>query len=128
MNQARENYLGNPNLKRANVPQEFTPEQVEEFVKCSQDAIYFIQNYIQIVNIDEGLVPFNLYDFQEDIVKLVQDERFVICKMPRQSGKTTTIAAKCTKCDQLTDVTINLAEIKIDVPKNDNKKIKINDK
>ena len=93
MNQARENYLGNPNLKRANVPQEFTPEQVEEFVKCSQDAIYFIQNYIQIVNIDEGLVPFNLYDFQEDIVKLVQDERFVICKMPRQSGKTTTIAA-----------------------------------
>lgn len=93
MSQARENYLGNPNLKRANVPQEFTPEQIEEFVKCSQDPIYFIQTYIQIVNIDEGLVPFDLYDFQEDIVKLVQDERFVICKMPRQSGKTTTIAA-----------------------------------
>ena len=46
MNQARENYLGNPNLKRANVPQEFTPEQVEEFVKCSQDCVYFIQNYM----------------------------------------------------------------------------------
>ena len=93
MTQARENYLGNPNLKRANISQEFTPEQIEEFVKCSQDPEYFIQNYIQIVNIDEGLIPFKLYDFQKDIVNLVTDERFVICKMPRQSGKTTTVAS-----------------------------------
>jgi len=93
MTQARENYLGNPNLKRANISQEFTPEQIEEFVKCSQDPQYFIQNYIQIVNIDEGLIPFKLYDFQKDIVDLVTNERFVICKMPRQSGKTTTVAS-----------------------------------
>tara|TARA_R110000822_G_scaffold3972_2_gene16958 strand:- start:6067 stop:7674 length:1608 start_codon:yes stop_codon:yes gene_type:complete len=93
MAQARENYLGNPNLKRANVPQEFTPEQVAEFVKCSQDPLHFIKTHIQIVNVDQGLIPFNLYDFQEDIVNLIQDERFVICKMPRQTGKTTTVAA-----------------------------------
>lgn len=89
----RENYLGNPNLKRANIPVEFTPDQVEEFVKCGQSPLYFIENYIRIVNIDQGLIPFNLYPFQKDIVQLVEKERFVICKMPRQTGKTTTIAA-----------------------------------
>ena len=89
----RENYLGNPNLKRANIPVEFTQEQVEEFFKCSQDPLYFIENYIRIVNIDQGLIPFNLYPFQKEIVQLVEKERFVICKMPRQTGKTTTIAA-----------------------------------
>ena len=89
----RENYLGNPNLKRANVPVEFTEKQIQEFIKCSKDPVYFIRNFIKIVNIDDGLVDFNLYDFQEDIVNLVKDERFVICKMPRQSGKTTTVGA-----------------------------------
>ena len=89
----KENYLGNPNLKRANIEQEFSPEQVQEFVKCSQDPLYFIRNYINIVNIDEGLIPFEPYDYQEEIVKLVENERFVICKMPRQTGKTTTICA-----------------------------------
>tara|TARA_Y100001970_G_C14218741_1_gene851267 strand:- start:900 stop:2519 length:1620 start_codon:yes stop_codon:yes gene_type:complete len=91
--QVKENYLGNPNLKRANIPQEFTPEQVEEFIRCSQDPLYFIQEYINIVNIDEGLIPFEPYDFQKEIIELVKDERFVICKMPRQTGKTTTICA-----------------------------------
>lgn len=89
----RENYLGNPNLKRANIPHEFTQEQVEEFIKCGQSPLYFIENYIRIVNIDQGLIPFNMYPFQKDIVQLVEKERFVICKMPRQTGKTTTIAA-----------------------------------
>lgn len=93
MSQNRENYLGNPNLKRANIPVEFTQEQVEEFIKCSQSPLYFIENYIQIVNIDQGLIPFSMYDFQKEIVELVEKERFVICKMPRQTGKTTTVAA-----------------------------------
>ena len=61
-------YLGNPNLKRANVAQNFTPEQVEEFLKCSQDPVYFIKNYIQIISLDRGLIPFELYDFQSDMV------------------------------------------------------------
>ena len=88
-----ENYLGNPNLKRSNVNVEWNEEQVKEFVLCSKDPEYFIANYIQIVNIDKGLVPFQMYDFQKDIIKLINNERFVICKMPRQSGKTTTVAA-----------------------------------
>ena len=89
----KDNYLGNPHLKRANVPQEFTKDQVNEFIKCSNDPVYFITTYIKIVNIDHGLIDFSLYDFQEDIVRLVENERFVIAKMPRQTGKTTTVAA-----------------------------------
>ena len=83
-------YLGNPNLKKANTPHEFTEEQIVEFVKCKQDPVYFAKNYIQIVSLDEGLVPFNLYPFQEKLIKNFHENRFNICKMPRQTGKSTT--------------------------------------
>lgn len=88
-----ENYLGNPNLKRANVTVDFTPEQIEEWLKCANDPEYFITNYVKIVNVDKGFIAFEPYSFQLDIINTVQKNRFVICKMPRQSGKTTTIAA-----------------------------------
>jgi hypothetical protein len=88
-----ETYLGNPNLKRSNVPIEFTNDNIQEYIKCSKDPIYFIKNYIQIVNIDRGLIPFDLYDFQEDMVETFGANRFVICKLPRQSGKSTTVTA-----------------------------------
>ena len=74
-------YLGNPNLKAANVKVEFTKDQVEEYLKCSKDPIYFMKNYIQIVSLDEGLVPFKLYDFQEDMVNKIHENRFVIAKL-----------------------------------------------
>ena len=50
-----DNYLGNPNLKKTNVQQEFTAEQIEEYVKCSKDPSYFIEKYVKIINLDEGL-------------------------------------------------------------------------
>ena len=84
-------YKGNPNLKTAQVRQEYTEQQVTEFIKCSKDPVYFIQNYVQIVSIDEGLVPFNMYPFQKEIVGTFHKNRFTICKLPRQSGKSTTI-------------------------------------
>lgn len=87
------NYLGNPNLKKANVPVDFTQDQVQEYIKCGQDPIYFIKTYMKIVTVDEGLVDFNLWDFQEDMIRSFTDDRFVICKMPRQTGKSTTIIA-----------------------------------
>ena len=87
------NYLGNPLLKKANVPIDFTPEQVKEYVKCGKDPVYFIKNYMMIVNVDEGLMPFDLWDFQEDMIDTFVDNRFVICKMPRQTGKSTVIIA-----------------------------------
>ena len=86
-------YLGNPNLKKANVPTNFTPEEVEEFIKCSQDPIYFIRNYIKIVSLDEGVIPFKMYDFQETMVSRFHENRFNIAKLPRQSGKSTVVTA-----------------------------------
>ena len=86
-------YMKNPNLKRANVSQEWTKEEVKEYTKCMKDPIYFIQKYIKIVSLDLGLVPFKLYDFQKEMVGTFHNNRFTICKLPRQSGKSTTIIA-----------------------------------
>lgn len=86
-------YLGNRNLKKNDVSIEWTTDMVQEYIKCAKDPIHFIKNYIKIVHVDHGLVPFELWDFQEEIVKKASDNRFLICKLPRQVGKTTTIAA-----------------------------------
>ena len=86
-------YLGNPNLKRANVPINFTEEQIQEYLKCKADPVYFAKNYIKIVSLDEGLVPFSLYDFQEEMVNTFHANRFNIAKLPRQTGKSTTVVA-----------------------------------
>ena len=86
-------YLGNPNLKKVNVPVEFTQEQIQEFDLCSKDPLYFIQNYVKIVSLDDGLVPFKMYGFQKEIVGTIHNNRFTICKLPRQSGKSTTIVS-----------------------------------
>ena len=86
-------YLGNPNLKKANVATNFTPKQVKEFIKCSKDPIYFIKKYIKIVSLDEGVIPFDLYDFQEDMVNRFHSKRFNIAKLPRQSGKSTVVTS-----------------------------------
>ena len=88
-----EQYLGNPNLKKANVAQNFTKKQVSEFLKCQADPVYFAQKYVKIINLDEGLVPFQMYDFQEKLVNNFHNNRFNICKMPRQSGKSTTVVS-----------------------------------
>ena len=89
----QEQYLGNPNLKKANTAFEFTATQIEEFIKCKEDPVYFAKNYIQIVSLDRGLVPFEPYDFQEKLIKRFHDNRFNICMMPRQTGKSTTSVA-----------------------------------
>ena len=83
-------YLGNPLLKKANTPIEFTQEQIEEYIKCKDDPVYFAQNYVQIVTLDHGLQPFRTYDFQEKLINNFHNHRFNICKMPRQTGKSTT--------------------------------------
>jgi len=86
-------YLGNPNLKKANIAQNFTPEEVQEYIRCSEDPVYFILNYIRIVSLDEGIIPFTMYDFQVDMVKSFHENRFNIAKLPRQSGKSTIVTA-----------------------------------
>ena len=86
-------YMSNPNLKRAGVKIEWTQDQIKEYVKCSEDPVYFALNYIRIVNVDQGLVPFRMWDFQKHMLETFHKNRFVVCKMPRQVGKSTTIIA-----------------------------------
>ena len=83
-------YLSNPNLKRANTPIQWSEEQIIEFLKCKEDPVYFAKNYIKIVSLDHGLIPFKLYPFQEKLITRFHQNRFNICKMPRQTGKSTT--------------------------------------
>jgi hypothetical protein len=86
-------YLGNPLLKKANTPIEFTQEQIIEFVKCKNDPVYFANNYVQIVTLDHGLQLFKPYHFQEKLISNFHNNRFNICKMPRQTGKSTTVVS-----------------------------------
>ena len=83
-------YLGNDRLKRVGVELSYTEEQVKEIIKCTEDPVYFIKKYVRIVNVDLGLIPFDMWDFQEKMVQDFHQNRFCICKMPRQVGKTTT--------------------------------------
>ena len=86
-------YLGNPLLKKANTPIEFTQEQIIEFVRCKDDPVYFANNYVKIVTLDHGLQTFKPYHFQEKLINNFHQHRFNICKMPRQTGKSTTVVS-----------------------------------
>ncbi len=88
-----ENYLANPNLKKAYVPLEFTEEQIKEVIKCSKDVNYFINTYVKIISLDEGLIDFDMYPYQESMAQTIADNRFTVIKTCRQAGKTTTSAA-----------------------------------
>jgi hypothetical protein len=86
-------YLGNPNLKKAGTPIQFTKKQIDEWIRCKNDPIYFAMNYIKIISLDEGLIPFKMYDFQKKILNDFHENRFNIAKLPRQTGKSTTVVA-----------------------------------
>jgi hypothetical protein len=88
-----ETYLNNPLLKKAYVPIEYTEEQVKEVIKCSKDINYFIKTYVKVINLDRGLIPFDMYPFQEEMADKIANNRFTVIKTCRQAGKTTTSAA-----------------------------------
>jgi len=88
---ASENYLGNPNLKNVGQKINWTEKNLAEYMKCKEDPEHFIRNFVKIIHVDRGLVPFEMYDYQKDMIHKFNDNRFVICKMPRQTGKSTTI-------------------------------------
>lgn len=90
---SRENYLGNKNLKASGVKLAWSIENASELQKCANDPVYFAQTYCRIVHVDRGLINFDLWGFQKEMFQKFEDNRWVICKMPRQVGKTTTVAA-----------------------------------
>jgi len=85
------NYLGNPRLKRVNMPMQLTEDQVREYVKCAEDPVYFIENYVKVVMLDKGFVQINLYPFQKDAIEKFNKNRRIIVKAGRQVGKTTMV-------------------------------------
>lgn len=86
-------YLANPLLKAAGVEIKFTQEQIKEYARCSQDPVYFAETYVHIVNVDRGKIKFPPYDYQKKMIRVMQRNRFVIAKLPRQVGKSTTVVA-----------------------------------
>ena len=86
----RTRYLGKPNLKRAYVKTPYTKEMQEEWIKCRNDILYFARNYCVIQHIDFGTIKINLYDYQEDLLELLANNRMAIANQSRQSAKTTT--------------------------------------
>lgn len=82
-------YLGNPLLKGPNVQIDYSKEDLEKYVRCANDPEYFLENYMKIVTLDHGPQLIQLYDFQREIIRSIGTNRFTICKIPRQSGKST---------------------------------------
>ena len=83
---AGEIYLGNPLLKAANVAMEYDEETLQQYLKCKDDPTYFCNEFVKIVHVDHGLMNFDMYDYQEDMIDKFHNNRFVICKMPRQNA------------------------------------------
>ena len=86
-------YNGNANLKRSKQNIEWTPDLVEEYLKCSKDPVYFVEEYMKIISIDKGLISFKLYDYQKEMIASMADNRFTIIATARQAGKSTTTCA-----------------------------------
>ena len=88
MNYTKNNsYLGNPNVKRDGVDEEWTPQKLSEYKKCMGDPAYFCKKYVKVVHLDRGLVNFDLYPYQERMFDHFQENRFSIILACRQSGK-----------------------------------------
>ena len=90
---ARHTYQNNVNLPNALYQHQYTQEEMDEYMKCANDPVYFAKKYIRIINVDRGLIPFDLYPYQEDLMNTFHNNRFTICKFPRQTGKTSTTVA-----------------------------------
>lgn len=86
-------YNGNPKIKADGVQQNFTAYEVQEYIKCSNDVEYFCKNYVKVISLDHGLVPFELRGYQSKLVKQYSENNFTIVLAPRQSGKSVTSVA-----------------------------------
>jgi hypothetical protein len=93
MNQNKNNqgYRNNPKLKPPGVELQYSKEELDEYIKCANDPVYFCSKYVKVKTLDKGVMPFKLYDYQETFVRKIHENRFVISKWPRQSGKSTSV-------------------------------------
>ena len=94
----KDTYSSNPNIKKPGVKINFTEDQVREYIKCVKDPVHFIRTYVKIISLDHGIIPFEMWDWQEDLVRSYHENRFVISLIGRQSGKTQTTTAYLLWC------------------------------
>lgn len=80
-------YMGNHKVMRAGVQINYTDEMIDEIDKCENDILYFLINYGRIVSLDKGVIPFGLFQYQKNMIKLIEENRFTIFNFPRQMGK-----------------------------------------
>lgn len=88
-----EHYNGNPRLKKNDVILNYSKEEVEEYIRCANDVVHFVENYVKIISLDEGLVNFKMYPFQKEMIRTMHDKRFSVYLLARQMGKSITTAA-----------------------------------
>jgi len=86
-------YNGNTNIKKAGIKTGFTSDEIKEYIKCRDDILYFTKNYVKIITLDYGLQLFHPYEYQERMLDAFNNHRFVINLLPRQTGKSTIVAA-----------------------------------
>ena len=91
LNKNNQGYRNNPKLKPPGIELQYTKEQLDEYIKCANDPVYFCNKYIKVKTLDKGIMPFELYDYQQKFVNYIHKNRFVISKWPRQSGKSTSV-------------------------------------
>lgn len=84
--------MKNPQLKRAYAESEYTPNSIQELVRCKKDPIYFLTHYVKVAHPVKGSVPFDLYDYQIEMVKGIHENKDTIILASRQLGKTTVVA------------------------------------
>jgi hypothetical protein len=89
----QQGYRNNPNLKLPGISLQYTKEQLEEYIKCAKDPVYFCEKYVKVKTLDKGVVPFNLYKYQQKFINAIHDNRFTISKWPRQCGKSTCVTS-----------------------------------
>ena len=88
-----QSYLGNPNVKRDGVLQAWDPKLLKEYQRCMKDPVYFAENYVKVISLDDGLVPFKLYPYQQKMFEHFNEHRYNIVLACRQSGKSISACA-----------------------------------
>lgn len=61
----------------------------DQWIRCSQDPVFFMRNYCYIQHPKRGKIKFNLYDFQEHSLTELKDNRYNVILKSRQLGIST---------------------------------------
>jgi hypothetical protein len=83
-------YMGNQLVKGDGVAQNFTKEEIDEYMKCMSSPMYFAEKYIKVIAPSKGLIDFIPYPYQKKLFKSFNENRFNIVLACRQSGKSIT--------------------------------------